>query len=205
MKYEDIINKSKKVKAPDLSHQAGAVNQKHHKMGSILDLLKKIDSKTRFGIRVIQSIYIAMILIALAYIIQSSNLYINLGIGFIAVAFALVIFVQQLRYKVYTNTYTNNPVIKYLHNAKKRMRVFTPRTYYVILIWLFIDLGICLILSSILEDAAFFLSTILLVQATIIILVVIDFYVAYLLWKRDYKPVIQKIDKMIEEIEDTQS
>ena len=47
MKYEEVINKSKNIKAPDLSHQAGAKIQKHGTMESILDLLKKTDSKTR--------------------------------------------------------------------------------------------------------------------------------------------------------------
>ncbi len=201
MKYEEVINKSKKVKAPDLSHQADTKNQKHNPMETMLDLLKKTDSKTRLGIRVLQLIYLAMILVAISYILVSSDFFIHLGIGSLILAFALVIFVQQLRFRAYSNNYTNNPVIEYLHQAKKRMRVFTPRTYYVILIWLFIDIGICLILKTVLEGTTLYLSAVILLQAVLIILVIIDFYSAWLFWKRDHQPVIKEIDQMLNEIE----
>ena len=200
MKYEEVINKSKNIKAPDLSRQAGAKIQKHGTMESILDLLKKTDSKTRLGIRILQLIYMAMILVAISYILSSSDFFIQLGTGSLILAFALVIFVQQLRFRAYSNTYTNNPVIKYLQEAKKRMRVFTPRTYYVILIWLLIDTGICLILKTVLEETTLYLPAVILLQAILIILVIIDFYSAYHLWKRDHQPVIKEIDLMLEEI-----
>lgn len=201
MKYEEVINKSKKVKAPDLSQRAETKIEKSDTMENILNLLKKTDSKTRLGIRVLQLIYLAMILIAVSYILISSDLYINLGIASIIIAFALIIFVQQLRFRAYSNNYTNNPVIKYLHEAKKRMRVFTPRTYYVILIWLFIDIGICLILKTVLEGSTFYVSAVILLQALLIILVIIDFYTAYLIWKRDHQPVIIEIDKLLDDFE----
>lgn len=201
MKYEEVINKSKKVKAPDLSHETDTKNPKHNAMEKILALLKKTDSKTRLGIRLLQLIYTAMILVAVSYILISSDLYINLGIGSLIIAFALVIFVQQLRYRAYSINYTNNPVIKYLHEAKKRMRVFTPRTYYVILIWLFIDIGVCLILKTVLEGSTFYLSAVVLLQAILIILVIIDFYTAWFIWKRDHLPVIKEIDQMLNDFE----
>ena len=201
MKYEEVINNSKKVKAPDLSHKTGTKTQTPDTMENILDLLKKTDSKTRLGIRVLQLFYIAMILVAISYMLISSDQFINLGIGSLIIAFVLVIFVQQLRFRAYSNNYTNNPVIKYLHEAKKRMRVFTPRTYYVIPIWLFIDLGICLMLKTALEGTSFFLPAVIFLQALLIILVIIDFYTAYLVWKRDHKPVIEEIDQMLDEIE----
>jgi hypothetical protein len=201
MKYEEVINKSKKVKAPDLSQRAETKIEKSDTMENILNLLKKTDSKTRLGIRVLQLIYLAMILVAVSYILISSDLYINLGIASIIIAFALVIFVQQLRFRAYSNNYTNNPVIKYLHEAKKRMRVFTPRTYYVILIWLFIDIGVCLILKTVLEGSTFYVSAVILLQALLIILVIIDFYTAYLIWKRDHQPVIIEIDKLLDDFE----
>lgn len=203
MKYEDVINNSKKVKAPDISHQAGA--KKQNTMENILSLLKKTDSRTRLGIRVLQLVYLAMILVAISYLLTSADFYINLGIVSLILAFALVIFVQQLRFRAYSNNYTNNPVIKYLHEAKKRMRVFTPRTYYVILIWLFIDIGICLILKTVLAGTTLYLSAVILLQAVLIILVVIDFYSAYLFWKRDHQPVIKEIDQMLEEIENVRA
>jgi hypothetical protein len=80
------------------------------------------------------------------------------------------------------------------------MSLFTPRTYYVILIWLFIDIGICLILKTILEGTTLFLPAVILLQAVLIILVIIDFYSAYLFWKRDHQPVIKEIDQMLNEI-----
>jgi hypothetical protein len=201
MKFEELISQSKKTKAPDLEQKAGSKFQKNNNMDSLLNLLKKTDSKTRLGIRVLQLIYIIMILVAISYILVSSDLYINLGIGSLILAFVMVIFVQQLRFWAYSNNYTNNPVINYLHEAKKRMRVFTPRTYYVILIWLFIDIGICLILKTVLEGTTLYLSAVILLQAVLIILVIIDFYTAYLIWKRDHKPVIMEIDLMLDEIE----
>jgi hypothetical protein len=80
------------------------------------------------------------------------------------------------------------------------MRVFTPRTYYVILIWLFIDIGICLILNTIIEGTTLYLSAVILLQAILIILVIIDFYSAWHIWKRDHQPVIKEIDQMLDDI-----
>ena len=201
MKFEELISQSKKTKAPDLEQKAGSKFQKNNNMDSLLNLLKKTDSKTRQGIRVLQLVHIAMILVSVSYILTSSDLFINLGIASLILAFVLIIFVQQLRFRAYSNNYTNNPVIKYLQEAKKRMRVFTPRTYYVILIWLFIDIGICLILKTVLEGTSLYLSAVILLQALLIILVIIDFYVAYLIWKRDQQPVIKEIDELLNQIE----
>ena len=201
MKFEELISQSKKTKAPDLEQKAGSKFKKNNNMDSLLNLLKKTDSKTRLGIRLLQLIYIIMILVAISYILVSSDLYINLGIGSLILAFVMVIFVQQLRFWAYSNNYTNNPVIKYLHEAKKRMRVFTPKTYYVILIWLFIDIGICLILKTVLEGTTLYLSAVILLQAVLIILVIIDFYSAWLLWQRTHRPVIKEIDQMLDDIE----
>ena len=47
MKYEELINKLKKVKAPDLSQHAETKIEKSDSMENILNLLKKTDSKTR--------------------------------------------------------------------------------------------------------------------------------------------------------------
>ncbi len=202
MKYEKVVNESKKVKAPDLGHQTDVKNMKKSK-DNIIALLKKTDSKTRLGIRVLQLIYLAMILVSISYILVTTDLFVNLGIGSLILAFVLVIFVQQLRFVAYSSNYTTAPVLTYLKEAKKRMRVFTPRTYYVIAIWLFIDLGVCLILKTVLEGTNFYLSAVILLQAVLIFLVITDFYTAYLFWRRDHKPVIDKIDHMLNEIETT--
>jgi hypothetical protein len=45
------------------------------------------------------------------------------------------------------------------------------------------------------------LSAVILLQAVLIILVIIDFYSAWLIWKRDHQPVIKEIDQMLDEIE----
>ena len=150
MNFEELLNKSKNVIAPDLEiKNAGDASQSSKDKKSIIEQLKWVDSKTRVGIRLIQIIYSFLILILLCLLLFLANFEIKLGIGFISVAFLLVIFVQQLRYLKYNYLYVSSPITVFLNDAKKRMRVFTPRTWLVIPIWIFIDIGICFIINEI--------------------------------------------------------
>jgi membrane protein YdbS with pleckstrin-like domain len=201
MKFEEIIKKVKEIKAPEIITDQEIKNSNTNNMKTLITQLKKVDLKTRRSIRALQILYIAMIGVMISYLFIAESSRIIIGIGFIILAFILVIFVQELRHRVYNYTYADNPVIRYLKDAKKRMRVFTVRTWYVIPIWICIDIGISLILSFVLQNTSYVLPSIILLQVLLIIIIVIDFYVAYLFWKRDHEPAIVEIDKMLEDIE----
>ena len=201
MNFEELINNARKVKAPDLtegkmSRESGSKNEK-----SIVDQLKAVDFKTRRGIRFIQITYAFMILFLICFLIAALNSSVKVGIGLIAIAFLLVIFEQQLRYWKYNYSYCNSSIKEFLNKAKNRMRVFTSRTWFVIPIWVLIDVGLCLIINEIFPFPQYILLTIMLLQVFLLLAIILDFYSAYLFWKKEHKPVIVEIEKMLKEIE----
>jgi len=201
MKFEEVLKKAKGLKAPEIIVDQIAENQTYNNMENFIHQLKKVDLNTRRSIRILQLLYAIMSLVASYVLLFETSGRISIGLGLIILAFLLVIFVQQLRYKAYTNTYTNNPVILFLKAAKKRMQVFTRRTWYVIPIWISIDIGLCFILSSLLQGTPYTLIAIMLLQIVLIFLIIIDFYTAYLIWKKEHKPIVIEIEKMLDEIE----
>ena len=202
MNYEDIINGSRNVKAPDLVVKNKSSNQKDKTMESIISQLKQVDRKTKFSIRLIQWLYMIMIAVVTYYIIDLDHHLIKAGLGAIFIAFCLVIVVQQLRYNAYQNDYDDRPVLKSLHDARSRMQVFTKRTWLVIPIWILIDLGISLIIWVEFPYHQYVDDIIIVFQLILLAFVALDFYVAHIAWKRDRKPVLDEIDKMIDEIEE---
>lgn len=201
MKFEDIVKKAQEVRAPDFKENQKFKNSKSKAMETLESELKNVDRKARLSIRFIQATYVFMISILFYFMISIDNSNERLGIGFIILSFFLVIIVQQLRYRKYNYTYTDNPVISYLKDAKERMSVITKRTWLVLPIWIFIDLGLGLIISSIFPYQEYILPLLILLQVVIVLLVAIDFYTAYVIWKKEQKPVVSEIDKMIYEIE----
>lgn len=201
MNFEDLVNKSKSVKAPDLKAESAGEIPVDSKDKTIIGQLKLVDAKARWGIRAIQILYVFLILILLSILFFSNKSEIRLGIGFISAAFLLVIFIQQLRYVKYNYSYANSPIKEFLNDAKKRMRVFTPRTWLVIPIWIFIDIGLCFILSEIFPLRQHVSLIIILLQVILLLAIVFDFYSSYLFWKKEHQPVIAEINKMLEEIE----
>ena len=92
-------------------------------------------------------------------------------------------------------------MIQFLRDAKSRMKVFTKRTWIIIPIWILIDVGLCFIIAAEFPYREYIDDLIVVLQVLLIGLIALDFYVAYLAWKRDNKPVVIEIDKMIKEIE----
>ena len=201
MDFEGLVKKAKNVKAPDLNMESSGTIPVGSKDKTIIGQLKLVDAKTRWGIQAIQFLYVLLILILLNVLFFSHNSEIQMGIGFILAAFLFVIIVQQLRYMKYNYSYSDSPIKKFLNDAKKRMRVFTPRTWLVIPIWIFIDVGLCFIIKEIFPFPQYISLIIMLLQVFLLLAIVLDFYSAYLFWKKEYKPVITEIDKMLEEIE----
>ena len=201
MKFEELLDKTRNIKAPDLKFKNSGKKNESIKRKSVIDHLKWTDARTRWGIRAIQLLYVLLIMILTCILILSKTTEIMYGVAFILVAFALIIVVQQLRFQKYNYSYFDKPVLDFLVDAKKRMRVFTPRTWLVIPIWVFIDVGICFILFVLMPEKQYIPHVIIAVQVILLILVVLDFYSAYVYWKREHYPVIKEIDRMMAEIE----
>ena len=81
------------------------------------------------------------------------------------------------------------------------MRVFTPRTWLTIPIWVFIDIGICFIISVLLPEKQYIPHAIVSMQVILLFLIGLDFYSAYRYWKKEHYPAILEIDRMLAEIE----
>lgn len=201
MNFEEIVNKTKEVKAPDFDRPMKEKDPKSMKKESLLDQLKSVDSKTRWSIRLIQFLYLVVITVTTYYAITADSSQLKIGLGFIIAAFVQVIVVQQLRYIAYNYSYGDHNMIQFLKDAKSRMKVFTKRTWLVIPIWIFIDIGLCFIIAVEFPYREYIDDLIIILQILLLGLIALDFYVAYLTWKRDNKPVLIEIDKMIQEIQ----
>jgi len=198
MDFEELLNGAKKVKAPAFFENTDFDTKEKQ---SIVNQLKSVDKKTRRGIRLIQVTYVFLTLFLLSFLIIAENLFVKSGIVLIAIAFLMVILVQQLRFRKYNYCYTSVSVISFLKDAKKRMRVFTSRTWFVLPIWIFIDVGLCFIIRQVFPFPQYTVFAIVILQLVLLLAVVLDFYSAYFVWKREQEPVLNEIDKMLEEIE----
>jgi len=197
MKFEELSKKAQEIKAPDIEKNTTKSNQ----IDAIIYKLKSVDSKTNRGIRLVQIAYIFLILFLICFMITVASSSMKTGIGLIAIAFLIVIFIQQLRYWKYNYSYANSTVMESLNKAKNRMKVFTPRTWLVIPVWVLIDAGLCIIIKEIFPLPEYLPLTIMLLQVILLLAIVLDFYSAYLVWKKEHKPVIIEIDKMLKELE----
>lgn len=202
MNFEELINLTKSVKAPELIMEKSGKLADSSKRKSIIEKLKWADARTRLGIRIIQVLYAFFIFVFISILILLKNPVIQTGIGSIIIAFLLIILIQQLRFQKYNYLYADSSVIEFLNDAKKRMRVFTPRTWLVIPIWIFIDIGLSLIISEIFPLQQLIPLLIILLQVILLLAIVFDFYSAYLFWKKEHQPVISEIENMVKEIED---
>jgi len=202
MKYEDMVTESRKIRAPSITAKEGnTINGKTAE--TMIGVLKEVDRKTRFSIRALQAIYVLMTLVAMGYLVLDDNHLVRVGIGCIILAFGLVIFTEQLRYRAYNETYFNVPMVEYLQLARDRMQVFTVRTWLTIPTWLFIDAGICFLVYSAADKIDFPMTYILLgLQIPLAVIIVLDFFSAYLIWLKSHKPVVIEIERMLGEIED---
>ena len=201
MKYEDTVKGSREVKAPQV-HAERSDTMSGSASETIIGMLQAVDRKTRISIRVLQGVYGFMIFLAIGYIIANNDGMVRAALGFITLAFILVIITQQLRYRVYSQTYLDVPMVEYLRRAKKRMRVFTVRTWLAIPTWLFIDVGICLFIYNASGNFAIPVSYIILgLQVPLAIVIALDFLSEYLVWKKNHKPAVVEIDRMLGEIE----
>lgn len=201
MKYEDTVKGSRDVKAPQVHAErsdtmSGSVSE------TMIGLLKDVDRKTRTSIRVLQGVYGFMTFLAIGYIIANNDGMIRAVLGFIILAFVLVVITQQLRYRAYSETYLDVPMVEYLRRAKKRMRVFTVRTWLAIPTWLLIDVGICLFIYNASDNFEISVTHLILgLQMLLAIGIALDFLSEYLIWKKNHKPAVVEIDRMLNEIE----
>ena len=203
MKYEDIVEKSKTVKAPR-GEAEGKREMNADASESIIGMLKTVDRKTRRSIRILQGVIGLAIPMYLVMIILASDPVVWAGLGLIIMAFFMILLIQQLRFRAYSENYLGRPVIEYLHSSQKRMKVFTVRTWLVIPTWLLIDAGICLLICAGYDhiDTSISLRKILLaLQAFLVFVIALDFFVAYLMWDRNHRPAVDEIKRMLGEIE----
>jgi membrane protein YdbS with pleckstrin-like domain len=201
MKYDDMVNRAKKVKAPILGGK-GENSMRSEASDAMTTMLKRVDSRTRFSIRILQGVIVFLTAIAFACVIVFENNLVQAGFGLIAAAFALIVFVQQLRYRVYNEVYEGAPMLEYLYRAKKRMRVFTVRTWLALPVWILIDAGICLFIFSAADHFDFpAMYVVLALQVLLVFVVALDFWVDYLIWKKEHEPAVIEINRMLEEIE----
>ena len=168
----------------------------------MVDVLKNVDRKTRLSIRALQAVYAVLIVVAVGFGILQDDPVERAALGAFVVAFVLVVVTQQLRFRAYSETYLGVPPVEYLHRARKRMRVFTVRTWLALPTWLLIDVGLCLLIYAASEHLPIPVAhAIVGLQGLLVGAVALDFWSEYLVWKRIHAPVVVEIDRMLGEIE----
>jgi membrane protein YdbS with pleckstrin-like domain len=196
MNYDDVVERSKRVKAPSPETEAGAASE------TIISALENVDRRTRVSIRVLQGLFVFLILFALGFIVVNDDTVTRSGVGFLVLSFLVVIYMQQLRYRAYNETYLGEPIVEYLRRAKNRMRVFTVRSWLAIPAWLLIDVGICLLIYAASDRFDIPVGYVILgLQVPIVMAAAADFLVEYLIWRKEHKPIITKIDGLLDDIE----
>ena len=196
MKYDDVVKGSRQVKAPSTETNSGTTSE------TIIAELEQVDRRTRISIRALQICFMFLTLLALGFIFINDNTMTRSGVGCLILSFLVVIYMQQLRYRAYDQTYFGAPIVEYLRRAKKRMRVFTVRSWLAIPAWLLIDVGICLLIYAASDRFAIPVSYIILaLQVPIAMAAAADFVVEYLIWRKEHKPVVAKINGLLNEIE----
>ena len=169
---------------------------------TMVDTLKDVDRKARVSIRALQGVYALMILLATGFAILEDDGIVRGALGFFTLAFVLVVITQQLRHRAYSESYLGVTPVEYLRSAKKRMRVFTVRTWLAIPTWLFIDAGICLLVYAASEQFEIPVAHVILsLQGLLAIAIALDFLSEYLIWKKNHEPVVVEVDRMLGEIE----
>ena len=196
MTYDEVVEGSKRVKAPPPATETDEASE------TIIDALTNVDRRTRVSIRILQGIFAFMILFALGFIAVNTDTLTRVGVGFLILSFLVVIYMQQLRYMAYNETYYGAPIMEYLRRAKKRMQVFTVRSWLAIPAWLFIDVGVCLLVYAASDRFSIPVEYIILgLQVPIVLAASADFLVEYLIWKKEHKPTVNRIDGLLNEIE----
>ncbi len=196
MRYDDVVKGSRQVKAPSTETQPDAASE------TIIAALEHVDRRTRISIRALQGCFLFLTLLALGFTLVNDNTMIRSGVGCLILSFLVVIYMQQLRYRAYDETYFGAPIVEYLRRAKSRMRVFTVRSWLAIPAWLLIDVGICLLIYASSDRFDIPVSYIILaLQVPIVMAAAGDFLVEYLIWRKEHKPIVTKIDGMLNDIE----
>lgn len=200
MKFDELAKKAKEIKAPVLFENININKQRTDNMNTLADRLKKVDSKTRFSIRALQIFYIIMIFVFLIEIIIIDIEIFQYGLFFIIATFIGGIILQQRRYDKFNKTHTDIQVNKFLQNAKKRLNVFN-NYYYSIPVWILFDVALCFFALGIFSEQNNMILIIFFTQVFLLIVIGLEILQMYITWKKKYKPVLDEIDKMIEEIE----
>lgn len=201
MTYESVVRGSRDVKAPDVETK-GRNAMRGPASDTMVDTLKDVDRKARVSIRALQGVYALMILLATGFAILEDDGIVRGALGFFTLAFVLVVITQQLRYRAYSESYLGVTPVEYLRSAKKRMRVFTVRTWLAIPTWLFIDAGLCLLVYAASEHFEISVAHVILsLQGLLAIAIALDFLSEYLIWKKNHEPVVVEVDRMLGEIE----
>jgi hypothetical protein len=196
MNYDEVVEGSKRVKAPPLGIETGDTAD------TIIGALKNVDRRTRVSIRVLQGIFAFMILIALGFIVIHDDTLTRFGVGFLVLSFFVVIYMQQLRFRAYNETYIGAPIAEYLRRARDRMRVFTVRSWLAIPAWLLIDVGVCLLVYGASDRFSIPVEYIILgLQVPIVTAAAGDFLVEYLIWRKEHRPIVTRIDGLLHDIE----
>lgn len=80
------------------------------------------------------------------------------------------------------------------------------RSWLAIPAWLLIDVGICLLIYAASDRFDIPVSYIILaLQVPIVMAAAGDFLVEYLIWRKEHKPIVTKIDGLLNDIESSRS
>jgi len=202
MKFDEIRESLKEIKAPEIDEDSFKDQPKETSMKKIVNCVRKLDRKAKFsliGLQVVFSLWVVWLLFS---IINEGVLLRQIGFATIIVGFFLGIYYKQLQLEKYHATDFDSSITDFLKRAKARL-AFSLMWHIYAIIWLLFDVGLCFLAAADYHRSPFTLfQCILLIQFALVLGIAFELAMAYSQWKRKRKPVIDEIDNMLNEIND---
>ena len=201
MNFNEMKKGLEETTAPEMNTDTPEHQPKGKAVDRIIDGIRKQDRKAKFSLIGTQVAFSLWIVVLLFYVFSEGVLLRQVGFATLIVAFFLGIYRKQRQLEKYHASDFDSSMTEFLERARTRL-AFSVKWQLYAVIWLLFDVGLCLLVASVPRIGPFTSSQIIvLVQLVFVLGISFELAMDYSRWKRNSKPVIDEIDRMLNEIE----
>lgn len=210
MKFDELIEKSKALKAPEFKKDFLSKKENESSVKSFIEILKQKDYKykrqlnTQLYILGFTSFIILGLIMFIGKIIDLVEIDIytmRLGFGFLYGCYIVSIFMFYLRSRGFKNINYDQEIIQFLGVAKKRYSYFNSNKLFYIPIIILLNLGLYFTLLPIIDLININKLTLIVnLELILVCTFVIDLILKFSIWKRNQKPIFIEISKLLGEV-----
>ncbi len=211
MKFEELIEKTRNVKAPEFINENLDRNEKETPFFTFMDEIQKLDSRYRSQIRLQQYVLLSSSIVIAIFIFLISKIelfkqlnykMIQLGLVLLLGGYIISFLMFQLKYKKYKDIDYNKDLIHFIEETKKRYVFFSQDRFLYIPLFIILDIGLYYTLSPILSISDLDEFTLIInLQFVLICIFSFDLLIKYRLWKKNQKPVFEEILNYVNQFE----